>query len=558
VTSIRMTSGAEALYREIRGFVNGSDLGLLQLLVAAARRTTFERIIACPTYPAPARTSGLAAAVGQFREATLDPGIHLPTFLARLYMSARTVEHRKRAGQFFTAAAAAEWGLSVAPPLPIDDICDAGAGTAVFAEAIQRAHGPVCSYTGVESDAILALCGAHVLESINAPSSFRMWYANFLLLQRTGFRANGVGSPTFIIANPPFVRFHNLAGRARILTSLKSSLRIELSSLSGSVSYFLLQAAKLASADPSMMPDNQNSRLLFFLPKEAAGAAHARRLRDDLKRVHGWSWHENTIATPQTGVDQRSNALALFYVFERKEAPVESHALPSKPAFCVGEFLRIRRGISTGCNEFFVLTEEEVSRRRIPMRRLRAVLPTRVPITSRNFSKGDWELLRKSGHRCWLLALPSTDLEVFETPVQEYLKEGIRRGVHATPTAQSLRRWFSIPIPTEPADVFVSYLFRGAPHFALNGARVLHLTNILGGRFLPPLAATTCPETIIDLLNEQARRWIEGDMPGREYKGGLRKIEPRELSRLAVDSSVVDLVNAASRTVALSCPSLFD
>jgi hypothetical protein len=55
------------------------------------------------------------------------------------------------------------------------------------------------------------------------------------------------------------------------------------------------------------------------------------------------------------------------------------------------------------------------------------------------------------------------------------------RSVHATPTAESLRTWLSIPVPATPPDVFITYLFRGAPRFVVNQARVCNLTNILGG-----------------------------------------------------------------------------
>lgn len=337
--------------------------------------------------------------------------------------------------------------------------------------------------------------------------------------------------PTFFIANPPFVRFHNLTGRDRIRTDLKSRLGIALSPLSGSGSYFLLHAAEIAgSADSSKLIDRPKGRLLFFFPKEAAGAAHARRLRDDLQRTHGWIWRDYETPTTQTGVDQhRSNALALLFVFEQNKSTSEPRVRQSKPTACVRDVLQIRRGISTGCNEFFVLTDKEVRRRKIPKQRLRRVLPTRIPLTSTIFSEADWDVLRESGLPCWLLSLPKSNIEDFETPVQEYLKEGLRRGVHATPTAQNMRPWFSLPVPTAVPDVFVTYLFRGAPRFVLNGARVLHLTNILGGRFVAPLQDPGRQEMIIDSLNEAAKLWIEENKAGREYKGGLRKIEPSGL-----------------------------
>ncbi len=552
-----MESSWESLYREIANFIDGSPAGFLQVLVAAARRSTFERIIGCPTYPVPARSSGLALASKQFREATERNDIHLPTFLARLYASVRTLEHRKYAGQFFTASSVAEWALSRIKPMPTDDICDAGAGSAAFAYAILRSGSPVKSYVGVENEPILTLCGAHVLESMNAPNSFRLWYANFLLLSHSDYQSRHLPLPTFIIANPPFVRFHNLKGRGRIRKQLKSTLGLTLSSLSGSANYFLSRAADLAGSRSNA--STPRGRILFFLPKEAEGAVHTRRLWDDLEKLHGWTQKHFDLPQAQTGIDRHpSNALALLCVFEKKDNPIRTPPRRFRSRACVHDVLHVKRGISTGCNEFFVLTDEEARERKLPRPYLRGILPTRIPVPDVHFTKDDWNALRAAGRRCWLLALPKADIEDFEPSVQDYLKEGLRRGVHTTPTAKSLRTWFSIPIPPNSPDVFVTYLFRGAPRFIINQAQVFNLTNILGARFISPVMNIEHQELIVGSLNEIASTWMKKKMAGREYKGGLMKIEPRELSKLPVDPKLLRFVTSHVTASETFSQSLFD
>lgn len=541
-----MKPSTACLNPEIETFIAGSAAGLVQLLVAAARRSTFDRIIACPTYPAPVRSAGLNNAVRQFRESLESDELDAPTFLARLYASARSIKHRKRTGQFFTSAEVAEWALSLEKPMASDNICDAGAGTGAFAHAVLRTGDSVKSYTGVENDPILALCAAHALESLKAPTSFRVWYANFLLLKHRDFELQGVEPPTLVIANPPFVRFHNLSGRARIRKDLRSSLGLSLSALSGSGNYFLSRAVELTHIAPTSGTNGnlQRARLMFFLPKEAEGAAHAKRLREDLKQMHGWSCDQIKVPLIQTGVDRHpSNSLALLFIFKRQK-PISYSGIPE--AFTVGsvqDLIRIKRGISTGCNDFFVLTDDEARLRRIPQRYLRKVLPTRIPITSSEISAADWEKLRKSGHACWLLSLPQADIDDFESPVREYLKDGLRRGVHETPTARLLRTWFSIPIPAEPPDLFITYLFRSAPRFVLNRARVVHLTNILGARFVASVVDQIQQEAITAALNRLAHTWMRNAGTGREYKRGLFKIEPRELSMLPVDKETLNLIH---------------
>ena len=63
-------------------------------------------------------------------------------------------------------------------------------------------------------------------------------------------------------------------------------------------------------------------------------------------------------------------------------------------------------------------------------------------------------------------------------------------------------------------------------------------------------------EIIVESLNAQAKGWIEANA-GREYKGGLGKIEPRELSMLPVDPATVNLVIGEKRAATASSGLLF-
>lgn len=551
-----MTSETDFAVAELSRFVRGSVGALLQLLVAAATKNTFGRIINCPTYPVPSRTADLPGAVTLLQQA-LARSTNAAGLLADIYTSACPLAHRKRMGQFFTDSRVADWAITVSRLGKMDSVCDAGAGTAVFAEALIKAGLDIRLYTGIENDPVLALCASHVLEAIDAPPSFKIWYTNFLTLRRRAFEVNGLKPPTVIISNPPYVRFHNLHGRDRILAGLSASLRITLSPFSGVGNYFLCRGADLVrenSSDDSI--DISNPRLLFFFPSEASGAAHSRQLRDDLKRIHGWRWDEYFV--PRDRMEkQQSDALALFFAFERTGVRTSTHRRISQRGYVVGDALEIKRGISTGCNDFFVLTDAEAQERKIPRRRLLPVLPTRIGTKNQEFSSADWDALRLSHHPCWLLYLPTVNIQDLEPPVQAYLKEGIQRGLHSTPTAQRLKTWFSLPIPTRPPDIFVTYFFRGAPRFVINTAHVFHLTNILGGWFRHSALTAPIRHQLVDVLNATAVEWIDEHAAGREYRGGLRKIEPKELQKLPLPASVANLIRREADPKELSL-ALFD
>src|SRR5262245_28197924 len=280
------------LPRSLSDLVRGTQSALLQLLVAAAKKKTFARIMNCPTYPVPARTENLGEKLSDLAEILRSTEEYSAISLAKLYIAANTLLHRKGTGQFFTPTTVAEWGIAKMSLCSDDSICDAGAGTGIFAEALVKNGPNVQSYIGVESDPVLALCLAHTLESIDAPVSFRVWYANFLGLTAAKLKEHNLQIPNVIISNPPYIRFHNLRGRGRILASLGTNLGIKLSPLSGASNYFLCKAAELVNWQPMCAPSRV--RLFFFLPRESAGAAHSRQLRDDLARKQNWQWREHT------------------------------------------------------------------------------------------------------------------------------------------------------------------------------------------------------------------------------------------------------------------------
>ena len=529
-------TAVETSIEKLKGFVGGSPSALAQLLVAAAGKSTFARIVDCPTYPAAARTPDLPEALACLRLLLGSSDGYRAVGLARLYNASRSITQRKRTGQFFTPPVVAEWGLTLGSLDRDSVVCDAGAGTGIIAEALLKSGRPASAYIGVETDPILALCAAHVLEANGAPASFKVWYANFLTLARTEFEERGLPAPNVVISNPPFIRSHRLQDRSRTLASLGASLGVKLSSMSGAWNYFLCKAAELLQFQDRH--EQKKGRLLFFSPREATGAAYSRRLREDLHRKVGWQPTQHDI--PENllnGQDFRASSLALLFVFQRGVVPARQSSARTATGHVVGDLLTVRRGISTGRNAFFVLSQEDVQEREIPTEYLSPVLPTRISLTADTVSHADWYKLLESGHACWLLTLPNVEIDQLERPVRTYLSEGVRAGLHDTATARRSKTWYCLPIPPSPADVFITYLFRGAPRFILNEARLHHLTNILGGRFRNPLTKNGGKAAIVSALNAMADEWFKNGAPGREYRDGLRKIEPKEFERLPIGPS---------------------
>lgn len=522
-------------YKLLFDYCAGSVAGFTQVLVAAATKRTYQRIINCPAYPVPARTQESEPPLMALLDAMRSERGRLAELFAALYARTRPIVYRKAHGQFFTDPAMARKAIDYANITPADDVLDAGAGSCVFGEKLLASKAAARSYTGVENDPVLALAGAHVLEADSAPTLYRVWYTNFLTVRAASFTRLAIPLPTVFLANPPFLRSSKLIGRARISAILQELTHIELPSSSGAANFFLLKAAAIAEETKA-----GSSRLVFLSPRESVGSRAAIILRERLASTLGWHAECLPLPSRQSGVDShRSNAAAVVFVFRRRRHGITTRA-PEVQGRHLSIVARVKRGISTGCNEFFVLSDAAVAEAQLPAAYLTRVLPTRIPLRGVAFGPEEWQMLRAGGAAVWLLTLPPWDINEFEAPVREYLKSGVRRAIDTSVTAKRLKRWYSLPLPSEPAHFFLTYIFRGTPRFLANTAGVAHLTNILGCRLNRPLPDTMSLEDAAKLLSTEAEKWVGGGLIQRTYRDNLMKFEPREVEALPISDVVAE------------------
>ena len=522
-------------------FLGGDPSALMQLMVSVSSKKVFARIIECPTYPTAMRTPDLPGAI-EALDAALESGESPSELFARLFEATYSIRQRKNRGQFFTPLRAAIFALDAASDLSSLVMLDAGAGTGVFGEAVMAGTSPCRSYVGVESDPLLALMAANTLHRKDASGEFKVWYTNFLTISQANVRRQKLHVPTLIVSNPPYVRFHNLNQRGRRYAGARGDSRVHLSALSGSANYFIRQGIELLDGETEHAPLARG--MVFVMPKEATGSAHYRQLRENLRSDRGW--HASRYDIPTDFLNGGTGAIAQVFVFRSgpKGPDVSEPAVrQAVDRYALSDFMAVRRGLSTGKNSFFVLTDAEARLRRIPDTYLREVLPTRITFQAACFSRENWVTLRDSGHPCWVLHIPvERTLDELDPAVRAYLKEGMQQGLHATATARRLRRWYALPVPPDPPLMFVTYFFRGAPRFILNEAGVTHLTNILGVRPRREWRDDVDKRELMRSLNNDALAWFADGHPGREYRDGLRKIEPKELERLPLSKHTMRLV----------------
>ena len=184
----------------------------------------------------------------------------------------------------------------------------------------------------------------------------------------------------------------------------------------------------------------------------------------------------------------------------------------------------VRRGFTTGANEFFYLTEEQIKRHGI----------------EKEFwmhkEKGKWvpNYVIKSPRECKSIIVKPEDLkyrvlmihkdkkDLKGTNVLRYIQEGERKGYHRRPTCASRERWYDLG-ERPPAPINFNYL--------INDVARAFVGSFWASDDFQEVHAT---KDIAPFLNSTVF-WLIQNLSGRtSFGGGLLKVQTYELKQLHV------------------------
>lgn len=461
----------------------------------------------------------------------------------------RSRTDRYRLGQFFTPEPVAKFMARAVLDTRPQTICDPGVGGGVLLRSIGA--GPKLYGCDIDPRAVevasQALPEAEIVRG------------NFLARRAWPF---SVDSFDAVICNPPYIRHHNLTAADKRLAAFYSKLfETQVSSLSGSYVYFFLETIRRL---------REGGRLVFITPTEFLDARYGRALKEVLLRhcrleeilvldmtelaFEGvLTTSAITIATKSregtetfrltearladTGVERRDVAELCA-----DRAPVEAawtSLLPSRSEEIkrltrgrtakLGDYARIRRGIASGDNSFFCLTQAEVEKWRIEPEFLVPVvvgardLPREGPLT-----EDHWRQRLRDGARGWLLWCHAARDELEGTNVLRYIEHGERLGLHKRFNCRTRDPWYGVERVGVP-DFFVTYMSRENARFVANEAGARCMTSLLNLWIADGIDSTELTEA---LGEEDLPRLLRAF--GRTYGGGLGKIEPNTLRELPV------------------------
>lgn len=218
----------------------------------------------------------------------------------------------------------------------------------------------------------------------------------------------------------------------------------------------------------------------------------------------------------------------------------------------LGDFFTIKRGLATGNNAYFILSDEEIERLELPMDAFRPILP------SPRHLPDDEVISDKNGNPVLSRRLFLLDCQMEESVIRKrypklwtYLEEGKTLGIAERYLCSHRTPWYTQE-NRPPAPYLCTYLGRsdaksGRPfRFILNhsNATAANVYLMLYPKPELELAMATNPSLtrlIWVALQEISPQALT--LNGRVYGGGLHKLEPRELANAPALTvrSVLDL-----------------
>lgn len=476
----------------------------------------------------------------------------------------KTQADRNRLGQFATPTLLARDILSYArallPPREGVRFFDPAFGTGAFYSAARKVF---------QKNQIKEALGFEIDPHYGTPAA-SLWEDDGVGLELTDFTREKP-SPRFnlIICNPPYVRHHHLEKleKARLQRCVLDASGMRLSGLAGLYCYFM-------GLSHAWMADNAIAG--WLIPSEFMDVNYGQTVkryllhRVTLLRIHRFDPNDvqftdalvsSAIVWLRNTSPPRDHAVTFSFggslINPKVSRSVSAKELLREPKWTrfpaadtrtgevvptLSDFFQIKRGIATGCNDFFILEANEVAALGLPREAFHPILPSPRYLTKDEIdAEEDGNPIIE--RRLLLLdtRIPEDEIKSRFPALWRYLEAGKARGVHERYLCRHRSPWY-VQDKRAPAPIICTYMGRGEaksgrPPFRFirnrscatvaNVYLMMYPTRILEGALKRDSALI---DRIWQALNAIPPEQLIGE--GRVYGGGLHKLEPKELANV--------------------------
>jgi adenine-specific DNA-methyltransferase len=549
-------------------------LGGLAAAVAGDACATWPVALHTWAYRGPAPPKNLLAEFADWLDAGQDPFVEA-------YNACISASNRRRLGTVFTPSVLVEHMLDMveaeldtAPATVIDP----GAGVGAFTVAAAR-RWPASRVIAVDVNVVtLGLLAARIeyekrsaRTPLNRSGSIELVHRDFLDALPE-LLAVGAAGPAVVVGNPPYTRTQALpaefkqrasAAVGHLVTSGHANLALIFQALAikhlregdascmvlpGSIAYTRaardLRVALWKSDRPvairrwpattrAFIGRNVQAAVVLVGPASQKGAAAVRLSRaetgDRVTLLEEWE-------LPRLGEPPAN-------WYWHTSAPTGSDTVP------LTDVARVRRGLATGANAFFFLTDAGAAD--VPATALLPAVPSLRRFGGDTMTVKYHSVFGGADQRRWLLALD----------VESELPDSLRRYIERNEATYSQRHlcqqraiWWAITERPRP-DILLSPLSKTAFKVVINAVHAVPSNNLIGIS-----VKSGDPQVLADWL-----RGADGQAEllrvSRRYHGGSHKLEPGDLGRVLLPTDVAAALGARvviARDGASDEPSLAD
>ncbi|WP_081910569.1 Eco57I restriction-modification methylase domain-containing protein [Hymenobacter sp. APR13] len=490
--------------------------------------------------------------------------------------SKRDLSDKKRKGVFYTPDAAAqllaEWSIRNAN----DIILEPSFGGCGFLEAALNqlgslgAENPHGQLLGCDVDPNAFDYLVKLLEGSTAQQNFKL--KDFLGVVPSDFQVNSVDA---VIGNPPYVSWHNMLPSQRESASKVLLPNGESLNNKGSLwTFFLAHSLQFL---------NTGGRMAWILPGSFIYADYAAPLRaiiseqfsrtlavmleqriflnegteessiillcEDYKpKARGQSGElmrlalvatlpelKNTIQAwtdkLPTGFewDQEANRLLLPEAVMRA---YDSHChVPSYTN--LGTLVKIRIGLVTGDNSFFVLKSSQATKLKIPKKALRPIIARQAHFRGLQVTDEDLNQLVNDDVKCLLLNTNCYKDKRISYYISRYLNTYPKENIAANRTFAKRKPWHQIAQEHTP-DGFFSCMNWHGPMLVLNPAQATCTNTVYRIQFESTLFTHEFVKQHVAVSLQSTFSQLSAEISGRSCGSGALKLEPSEAGRIGL------------------------